>query len=75
MHSNLWLKAWFVSALITIAFATPLYESDQDAEDEDYGDTNTLEAYLQRLASKNNLYDNYYEPSYMVSDMLRDRRR
>ena len=74
MHSNLWLKAWFISALITIAFASPLYESE-DAEDEDYGDTNTLEAYLQRLASKNNLYDNYYEPSYMVSDMLRDRRR
>jgi len=74
MYSNLWLKACLVSALITIAIASPLYDTEE-SEDEDYGDNNSLEEYLQRLASKNNLYDNYYEPSYMVSDMLRDRRR
>merc|ERR1712004_665323 len=79
-HSNcLWLKVWFFSALFaSLALANPLYETEDEAveeDGEDYGDINSLEAYLQRLASKNNLYDNYYEPSYMVSDMLRDRRR
>ena len=77
MHSNcLWLKVWFISALFaSLALANPLYDTEDEAVEEDYEDTNSLEAYLQRLASKNNLYDNYYEPSYMVSDMLRDRRR
>ena len=79
-HSNcIWLKVWFISALFaSLALANPLYDTEDEAVEEDvedYGDINSLEAYLQRLASKNNLYDNYYEPSYMVSDMLRDRRR
>jgi len=79
-HSNcIWLKVWFFSALFaSLALANPLYDTEDEAveeDGEDYGDINSLEAYLQRLASKNNLYDNYYEPSYMVSDMLRDRRR
>merc|ERR1739838_981760 len=73
---SLWAKFWLISTLcFVLCLANPILE--EDSEDSDaLGDEEinavNLYDYLQRLAaSRNNLYEN----PYMVSDMLRDRRR
>lgn len=72
---SLWAKFWLISTLcFVLCLANPILE--EDSEDPDLGDEEinavNLYDYLQRLAaSRSSLYEN----PYMVSDMLRDRRR
>jgi len=73
---SLWAKFWFISTLcLALCLANPIL--DEDSEDlESLGEEEINAAnlfdYLQRLAASRN---SLYESPYMVSDMLRDRRR
>jgi len=73
---SLWAKFWLISTLcFVLCLANPILEEDSEDSDS-LGDEEinavNLYDYLQRLAaSRSSLYEN----PYMVSDMLRDRRR
>merc|ERR1712223_1183907 len=74
---SLWAKFWLISTLFNaICLANPILEEDTEDSgslgDDEISAVNLFE-YLQRLAAARNSLNN--ENQYMVSDMLRDRRR
>merc|ERR1712018_38331 len=74
---SLWAKFWLISTLFAaICLANPVLEEDTEDSgslDDAEIDAINLFEYLQRLAAARNSPNN--ENQYMVSDMLRDRRR
>jgi len=72
---SLWAKFWLITTVcFALCLANPILEEDsEDPESlQEEIDASNLYEYLQRLAAaRGSLYDS----PYMVSDMLRDRRR
>lgn len=74
-------SVWILSTLFAISAAFNAYPESDDQDEPLVEEATVISPasiveYLQRLAAaRSGLYDSYYEPSPMVSDMLRDRRR
>jgi len=71
---SVWAKVWILTTLYALTAAYNDYDEDV-AENAEISPVNIAE-YLERLsAARNRLYEHYNEPTPLVSDMLRDRRR